>query len=189
MHAKVIIGGICATGKNLDFSSFLMRKLRSSVAKYLLGESRGSWGVYSPKEMGGLGCRSGVIIWAQDKHGTDRPAVTLILLPLQSRKLSYSPCLARRHGPTLGPASAHAVLRGSQSLWDFFILFFFSEPLLLHQRSCISHCVCENCFSSMPSAAVLFSFSCWLEVWFHSREKIKTPEMPLCESHLSSSSG
>lgn len=54
MHAKIIIGGICATGKNLDFSSSLMRKLRSSVAKYLLGESRGSRGVYSPKEMGGL---------------------------------------------------------------------------------------------------------------------------------------
>jgi len=30
MHAKVITGGICATGKNLDFSSSLMRKLIQS---------------------------------------------------------------------------------------------------------------------------------------------------------------
>lgn len=78
MCAKVIIGGICATGKNLDFSSFLMGKLRSSVAKYLLGESRGSRGVYSPKEMGGLRGSNSDITQARGMH---RAVLGLILLP------------------------------------------------------------------------------------------------------------
>lgn len=85
MRAKVIVGGICATGKNLDFSSFLMGKLRSSVAKYLLGESRGSRGVYSLKEMGGLSGSTSDIMQAQGMH---RAVLGLILLPWRSRKLS-----------------------------------------------------------------------------------------------------
>lgn len=127
MHAKVITGGICATGKNLDFSSSLMRKLRSSVAKYLLGESRGSRGVYSQKEMGGLSGCSSDIIRARGMHG----AVLGLSSCCLSRAGSY-------HPRALHPASAHAALSltGVTSPVGFFILMSASKIM------CFSLCVC-----------------------------------------------
>lgn len=138
MHAKIIIGGICATGKKLDFSSSLMRKLRSSVAKYLLGESRGSRGVYSLKEMGGLSYLNSVIICVR---GMLR-AICLQWLssccPYEAG--NYHPNLhpVCGHGPILSPDDAHTVLsfRESQSI----ILFFFFSTISLLQRPHISLC-------------------------------------------------
>lgn len=174
MHAKIIIGGICATGKNLEFSSSLMRKLRSSVAKYLLGESRGSRGVYSPKEMGGLSCLSSVIICVQCMLGEICLQWLSSCCPYEAG--NYHPNLhpVCRHGPTLSPDDAHTVLsfRESQFLWDFFFSFF--DNVTASKTTHFSLCIYENCFSVMFSAAVLFSSSCWLKVWFQSGEKIKT---------------
>lgn len=131
MHAKVIIGGICATGKNLDFSSSLMRKLRSSVAKYLLGESRGSRGVYSLKEMGGLSGCSSDIIRARGMHGA---VLGLILLPWWSRKLSsLSPpsCWCPRYTE---PQGGHEPCR----------IFYFNFCFKDHVFFCVCVCVRER---------------------------------------------
>lgn len=51
----------------------------------------------------------------------------------------------------------------------FFNLCFKDHAFLM----CMCVCERETCFSSMPSTALSFNFSCWLKVWFHSGGKKK----------------
>lgn len=160
MHAKIVIGGICATGKNLDFSSSLMRKLRSSAAKYLLGESRGSRGVYSPKEMGGLSCLSSVIICVRGMLGAICLQWLSSCCPYEAG--NYHPNLhpVCGHGPILSPDDAHTVLsfRESQSLWDYYYL-----TVSLLQRLHIS--ICAFMRTASQSCSLQHSFLALIVDW------------------------
>lgn len=142
LHAKVL-GEICVTGKNLDFSSSLLRKLRSSTAKYLLGESRGSRGVYPLEEVGGLrGCSSDIIS-VQGMPGA---------------VLGLSSCCLGGAGSSIPESSLLLVptepLGGQKPRGIFYFSLCFKGHVLYCEFLCVT------CFSAMPSTAPSFSFSC-----------------------------